>query len=306
MSKPCLEGILIPMPTPFNTDGSVDGGALDTLVEFYISAGVQGLFVLGTHGQAMAMEIEERRGVAEQVVRRVKGRVPIVLHVGTANTFSSVELAKHAASLGVEAIGLVPPYYYPHNDFEIIAHYRRVAEAVQGVPLFIYDNPVTTRVHLTPPKVLNLLEVVPDICGIKVSFSGFEELIQYVRKLPDSVGVFPGSILSLYPGYSLGIRGAIHPPTSPFPEICVKMFQALKNGNHAEAQAVHNRIVQVLGVIARFAADHGRAVFFEAMRLRGLPIRRFPRWECAPFTDQERRDFKETLDAVGIQVAIPF
>lgn len=305
MTRPRFEGILIPMPTPFHEDGRVDEGALEALVEFYISAGVQGVFALGTHGQGMVMEIEERKRVAEVIVRRVKERIPVILHVGTANTLSSIELAKHGTALGVQAIGLVPPYYYPHNDYEVIAHYKSVSKAVPDVPLFVYDNTVTTRVHLTPPKLLRLLEEVPDICAVKASFSPFEELVRYVRRLPDSIGVFPGSILALYPGYSLGMRGAIHPPSSPFPELCVKLFRAVKEGKLAEAQTVNHEIVAILDVIQRFTGEHGRAVFLEAMRLRGLPVKRFPRWECLPFTDRERKEFREALEAVGVKAALP-
>lgn len=305
MSGPRFEGILMPMPTPFHEDGRVDEGALEALVEFYVSAGVQGLFALGTHGQGMVMEIEERKRVAEIIVRRVKERIPVILHVGTANTFSTIELAKHGAALGIQAIGIVPLYYYPHNDYEVIAHYKNVSNAVPGMPVFIYDNTVTTRVHLTPPKVLRLLEEVPDICGIKASFSPFEELVRYVKKLPDSVGVFPGSILALFPGYSLGMRGAIHPPSSPFPELCVKLFRAVKEGNLAEAQKTNHELIAILDVIERFTGEHGRAIFLEAMRLRGLPVKRFPRWDCLPFTDRERKEFREALQAVGVKVALP-
>jgi len=303
MANPHFEGILMPMPTPFHEDGRVDEEALDALIEFYIASRVDGIFALGTHGQGMVLELDERKKVAERVVRRVNHRIPVVVHVGTANTFSSIELAKHALGLGVDAIGLVEPYYYPHNDWEIYAHYRKVAEVIKGTPLFIYDNPETTRLHLSPTKVLKLLDTVPDICGIKVSFSTFDELMEYVRKMPKTLGVFPGSILSLYEGYSLGIRGAIHPPTSPFPELCVKMYQALKRKDIAEAHAALDQIVAYLSVVDQFRGNHGRAVFFEAMRLRGLPIKRFPRWECAPFTDQERRDFKAALEKIGLPLA---
>jgi dihydrodipicolinate synthase/N-acetylneuraminate lyase len=305
MANPQLEGILMPMPTPFHDDSTVDYDALDALVEFYIASGVNGLFVLGTHGQGMVLENDERKKIAERVVRKAAHRLPIVIHVGTANTVSSIELAKHAAALGVDAIGLVEPYYYPHNDFEIYAHYRRVAEAIPGVPLFIYDNPETTQLHLSAPKVLKLLETVPNICGIKVSFSTFDELMQYVRKMPKTLGVFPGGILSLYQGYSLGVRGAIHPPTSPFPELCVRLYQALKKNDFTAAHAAHDQIVTLLGVIQEFSKDHGRGVFFEAMRLRGLPVKRFPRWDVVPFTDQERGTFKEALEKIGISFLIP-
>ncbi len=306
-TKTKLEGILIPMPTAFKEDGGVDENGVDALVDFYIGAGVQGFFALGTHGQGMVLEIDERKKVAERIVRRVRGKVPIVLHVGTANTYSSIELARHAASLGVDAIGVVPPYYYPHNDYEVYAHYKAIAQSVPGAPLFIYDNTETTHVHITPPKVLKVQEwIAPSpLAGIKVSFLPFDQLLGYAFKLPSSIGIFPGSIFSLYGAYSVGVRGAIHPPSTPFPELCVKMFLALKEGKTEEARKVHDQLAAVMQVVGRYMPEHGRGVFGEIMRMRGLPVRRFPRWECAPFTAQEREELRKGLLETGISLPLP-
>jgi len=297
-----FEGILMPMPTPFMEDGAVDERGLDAVIDFYLGAGVQGVFALGTHGQGMVMELDERRKAAEQIVRRVNGKASIVLHIGTANTYSSIDLARHGAGLGVDALAVVPPYYYPHNDYEVFAHYQAIAKAVPGVPIFIYDNTETTHVHITAAKALKIQEMISPskLAGIKVSFLPFDALLDYVVKLPSSIGVFPGSIFSLFSGYSLGVRGAIHPPSSPFPELCVKMFLALKNNKLEEARKAHDALVPVLQVVSRYLPQHGRATFGEIMRLRGLPVRRFPRWDCLPFTGQEREDLKKALVEAGV------
>jgi dihydrodipicolinate synthase/N-acetylneuraminate lyase len=306
-AKAKIEGILIPMPVAFKRDGGVDDKGVDALTDFYLAAGVQGFFALGTHGQGMVMEIEERKKVAERIVQRVRGKVPVVLHVGTANTLSSIDLAKHAAGLGVDAIAVVPPYYYPHNDWEVYAHYKAIAKSVPGVPLFIYDNTETTRVQITPPKVLKIQEAISPspLIGIKVSFVPFDFLLGYVFKLPPSIGVFPGGIFSLFSGYSLGVRGAIHPPTTPFPEICVKMFLSLKEGKLDEARKLHDQLAAILQVIGRYLPEHGRGVFGEVMRMRGLPVERFPRWECAPFTDKEREELRKGLIEAGVSLPLP-
>jgi len=179
-----------------------------------------------------------------------------------------------------------------------------VAEAVPDTPIFIYDNTLTTRVHFTPAKVVKLLETVPNICGIKASYSPLAEIIDYVKTLPDQIGVFPGSILFLLPGYSLGVRGAIHPPTSPFPEICVQLYRALKANDLAAAHAVHDKIAELNLFMEGYSGEHGRAVMFEAMKLRGLPVKKFPRWECKPFTDLERGAFREGIERIGIELVL--
>lgn len=301
-----LEGILIPMPTAFKEDGAVDDSGCDALIDFYVGAGVQGFFALGTHGQGMVLELDERKKVAERIVSRVRGRIPVVLHIGTANTYSSIDLAKHAAGLGVDSIAVVPPYYYPHNDYEVYAHYKAIAKSAPGVPLFIYDNTETTHVHITPPKVLKIQEAIAPsaLAGIKVSYISFDALLGYVFKLPPSVGVFPGGIFSLYPGYPLGVRGAINPPTTPFPETCVKMFLSLKEGNLEEARKAHDQLARIMNVIGRYLPEHGRGVFGEVMRMRGLPVKRFPRWECAPFTEKEREELRNGLREAGVSLAL--
>jgi dihydrodipicolinate synthase/N-acetylneuraminate lyase len=301
-----IEGILIPMPTSFKEDGAVDEAGTDALTDFYINAGVQGFFALGTHGQGMVMEHDERKRVAERLVRRVAGKVPIVLHIGTANTYSSIDLAKHAVGLGVDAIAVVPPYYYPHNDAEVYAHYKAIAKSVPGTPMFIYDNTETTHVHITPPKVLKVIEAIAPnpLAGVKVSFLPFDQLLGYCFKLPKSVGIFPGSIYSLFAGYSLGVRGAINPPTTPFPELCVKMFLGLKHGKLEEARKAHDQLAAIMNVVGRYLPEHGRVVFGELMRMRGLPVPRFPRWECAPFTDKERQELRQGLIDTGVSLPL--
>jgi dihydrodipicolinate synthase/N-acetylneuraminate lyase len=296
-----LEGILMPMPVAFKNDGAIDSAGTDAIIDFYLASGVHGFFPLGTHGQGMVMEIDERKKVAEQIVNRVRGRVPVVMHIGTANTYSSIDLAKHAAGLGVDAIGVVPPYYYPHDDYEVYAHYKAIANSVPGVPLFIYDNTETTHVEITPPKANKIIEAIAPnpLAGIKVSFIAYDKLLGYVYQLPKTVGVFPGGIFSLYTGYSIGVRGAIHPPSTPFPETCVRMYEALKAGNLQAAQKEHDLLTRLMQVVGRFLRTHGRGVFGELMRMRGLPVERFPRWECAPFTEKDRAELKEGIAKTG-------
>src|SRR6266498_518699 len=218
-----IEGILMPMPVAFKKDGAIDHAGTDAIIDFYLDAGVHGFFPLGTHGQGMVMEIDERKKMAEQIVNRVRGRVPVVMHIGAPNT----------------------------------------------------------------------------LAGIKVSFIAYDKLLGYVFQLPKSVGVFPGGIFSLYSGYSVGVRGAIHPPSTPFPETCVKMYEALKSGDLKAAQKEHDLLAALMQVVGRFLRTHGRGVFCELLRLRGLPVERFPRWETPPFTDKDRTDLKEGLAKAG-------
>ena len=116
-----IKGIVIPVITPFEHDGTADEPMLRKLVDFYVEAGVQGLFMLGSSGQGPAMSMAERKRTAEIAVDQNAGRAPLIVHVGTADAESTVELARHAAEHGVDGIGVIPPYYYL-RPFGVRAH----------------------------------------------------------------------------------------------------------------------------------------------------------------------------------------
>src|SRR5512142_2557982 len=107
-----IRGVLLPIITPFDEKGRGDEQIMRELVDFHIKASVQGLFVLGSTGQGPAMSIEERKKAAAAVLDQARSRVPIVIHVGTADAESTAELAAHAAAQGADAVAVAPPYYY--------------------------------------------------------------------------------------------------------------------------------------------------------------------------------------------------
>src|SRR5262245_51490256 len=116
-----IRGVLLPIITPFDEKIRVDEQVMRQLVDFHISAGVQGLFVLGSTGQGPAMTIEERKQAAAITLAQARSRVPVIIHVGTADAGSTVELAEHAAAHKADAVGIVPPYYYSdHTEYEIL------------------------------------------------------------------------------------------------------------------------------------------------------------------------------------------
>ena len=108
-----FRGIYIPLITPFSDDGEVDFDALSDTTEFMIERGVHGLFVLGSTGMGPVMTTEQRIATAEFVLKQVRRRLPVIMHVGTADVQTTVALAKHADGLGVEAVAAVPPFTIP-------------------------------------------------------------------------------------------------------------------------------------------------------------------------------------------------
>ena len=242
-----FRGVLLPIITPFDDKVRIDEEIMRELVDFHIAAGVHGLFVLGSTGQGPAMSTEERKTTAAVALDQAKGRVPVVIHVGTADTQSTVALAEHAAANKASAIAIVPPYYYSdHSEYEIVAHYKAVANAVP-LPIFIYENPKYSGISVPPGFAVRMKEQGPTLKGIKVAY-GQGALLEYVRLLPD-VAVFTGNA-DLFGLVPFGLAGMINPPTSFVPELCVELFRALDAKDYPRAVEAQRRVDTAARLVA--------------------------------------------------------
>ena len=292
-----IRGVLLPIITPFDDRVRVDEEMMRQLVDFHINAGVQGLFVLGSTGQGPAMTIEERKQAAAIVLDQAKKRIPVVIHVGTADAWSTTDLAEHAAARGADAVAIVPPYYYSdHTEYEIIAHYRAVHRAV-SLPIYIYENPKYSGISIPPGFALRMKEQVPALKGIKVAY-GQGALLEYVRLLPD-VSVFTGNA-DLFGLVPFGLAGMINPPTSFVPELCVALFKALDSKDYIAAVEAQKRVDAAARIVASRLRKWGRVPLQEVYRMRGFAVKRFPKWETEQMPKEEIAKLERELREAGV------
>jgi dihydrodipicolinate synthase/N-acetylneuraminate lyase len=292
-----IRGVLLPVITPFDEKVRVDEQMMRQLVDFHIKAGVQGLFVAGSTGQGPAMTIDERKQAAAVALDQTKKRVPVVVHVGTADAWSTTELADHAAAHGADAVAIVPPYYYSdHTEFEIMAHYKAVHKAVP-LPIYIYENPKYSGISIPPGFALRMKEQVPALKGIKVAY-GQGALLEYVRLLPD-VSVFTGNA-DLFGLVPFGVAGMINPPTSFVPELCVELFTALDKQDYRRAVQAQKKVDTAARIVAARLRKYGRVPLQEVHRMRGFAVKRFPKWETEQMPKDEIAKLERELRDEGI------
>lgn len=292
-----LRGVLLPVITPFDEKVRVDEQMMRSLVDFHIKAGVQGLFVLGSTGQGPAMTTEERKQTAAVALDQTNKRVPVVIHVGTADAWSTTELAEHAAAHGADAVAIVPPYYYSdHTEFEIIAHYKAVHKTV-SLPIYIYENPKYSGISVPPGLAVRMKEQVPALKGIKVAY-GQGALLEYVRLLPD-VSIFTGNA-DLFGLVPFGLAGMINPPTSFVPELCVALFKLLDDKNYDAAVEAQKKVDAAARIVAVRLRKWGRVPLQEVFRMRGFPVKRFPKWETEQMPKEEIAKLERELREAGI------
>ncbi len=293
----------MPILTPFDDDGELDEPMGCELADFLIGAGVHALFLLGSFGQGPVMRPDQRKRFAEIIIKHVRGRVPVIVHVGTADAYSTAELGLHAKSLGCDAIAVVGPYYYSdHTEYEILEHFKEVGARVK-MPMLIYNNPPYSGYDITPAMMLRLRDEVPEIFGTKLSADSLETALSYLSQLPKDFAIF-GLASSLMPGALYGMRGTIVPPWVAYPELAVSLWNALEEKKLAEALTLQMKLNELQTALRPLGKIYGRAVQCETVRARGFAVKKFPRWTTKPLSSEHRQVLVGALRKAGLSVAV--
>ncbi|HET7268298.1 MAG TPA: 4-hydroxy-tetrahydrodipicolinate synthase [Oleiagrimonas sp.] len=174
-----LEGIYVPLVTPFNGNGEVDVATLETLVDAMINKGVAGICACGTTGEYYALSDAERVQVLETVHRASAGRVPLIAGIGDMSTRRSIERAAGAKAIGYDSLLLSPPPYSLPDQAGIRAHFEYVAEHCD-LPIIIYNFPARTGVNVEFDTVAALARH-PNIIGIKESSGDFSQALRMLQ-----------------------------------------------------------------------------------------------------------------------------
>lgn len=289
-----VKGLVIPIPAVFDGKGEIDLPMMEKLTDWYLDADVHGFFILGSQGQGPACRIDQRKAVAETVVRRVNRRVPCIVQIGAVEPYTSIELGLHAKQIGADAVGVVGPYYYSdRNEWELIEHYKVVDKAVD-MPMLLYNNPEYSGYPITPALMTKLREAVPNIFAAKLAMGNIDQAIQYLRVLSREFIIFI-PITQMLPGMLIGVAGSIaagSPVTVP--EIGVQLIEAIWAKDFDRAQKIQ---VLLLGHNERMAPirAYGRRVTLEGLRLRGLAVREYPRWPTKPLSAEHQRLYEDNM-----------
>jgi len=290
-------GIFPALLTPFTPGGErVDEDQLRQYVEFLIARGVQGLFVNGTNGVGPLLSLEERKRVAEVVVKQVRGRLPVLVQAGAISTAEAAELAKHAQEIGAAGVALVAPYYFEHDEPALAAHFGRVASLIGDFPVFLYHIPANARNDLKPALVRQLAERYPNIVGIKDSSKDFNRLLDYLGLLPAGFKVFVGTDSLVLPALVMGANGAVTGVGNVFPEVMVQLYEAFLADDLDRAREIQFQVIRI-----REALKGGPplSTSYFALNWRGLPFGAV-RPPFRPLTREEEEKVKRALEGLNL------
>lgn len=247
-----IEGILPALITPMNGAGEINPAVLQKLVNHLFDQGVAGLYLCGTSGEGLLLSVAERQRVVELVIEAAAGRGKLIVHVGAIATEDSVALARHAEKAGADGVSSVPPFAYGRDVAGMELHYRAIAKAC-SLPLYLYNIPSVTSIHVTAEMVRPLLDL-PNIKGLKFSDSNLFAEFRLIE-LGKEFDVFHGCDETLIAALMFGAVGGIGLTYNFMPRLYVELFRRFKAGDMAGANQLQLRASRWIEVFL----SHARA-----------------------------------------------
>jgi 4-hydroxy-tetrahydrodipicolinate synthase len=243
-----LRGTGVAIVTPFRKDFSVDFLSLGKLIKHVSDNGVDYLVVLGTTGESVTLNKDEKNAILNFVIESNEKKLPIIAGFGGNNTNEIVNSIKHYDFTGIDAILSVAPYYNKPNQRGIYAHYKAIAE-VSPVPVILYNVPGRTSVNIAAETVLQLAKDFKNIIAVKEASGNMEQIMTISKNRPSDFLVISGDDLITLPLISCGIDGVISVAANAFPAQYSNLVNLALKGKFKEAWEIQQKMLEIFNTL---------------------------------------------------------
>jgi len=241
-----IQGVIAVPLTPFDQDGNIDYTAIEEIIEFMVGKGIHGIFSCGSISLGPLMKPEERKQVLEFIVKVNRERVPIIAQVGAADTRTAVDLARHAQSLGVDAVASIPPFYIPTDEEDMYEHFKEIKKAVE-IPIYAYNNLWTGKI-ISPRLFRRLVDL--GYQGMKDAGENILLHYNYLRLAPPSFNLLMGNETLALPALTMGVNGFTSGTVNAFPELNLELYRSFKKGELEKAAKLQQKILQLTEILS--------------------------------------------------------
>lgn len=264
------QGIFPAFYACYNEDGSVSAARVKHFAEYLLHKGVTGLYVGGSSGECIYQSVEERKTILEAVMDAVGGKLVVIAHVACNNTADSCELARHAESLGVDAIAAIPPIYFHLPPYAIADYWNTISAAAANTDFIIYNIPQLAGVALST-QLLQEMAKSPRVIGVKNSSMPTQDIQMWLDATERELVVFNGPDEQLISGLAIGATGGIGGTYAVMPELYLKIYECYHAGRMELAREIQNECCRI---IYKMCSCHGNlyAVMKEILRREGMDV----------------------------------
>jgi len=266
-----LTGTGIALITPFESNGNIDFTALSKLVKHVSDGGVEYLVVMGTTGESVTLNKEEKQSILNTVVDANSKKLPIVLGVGGSNTKEVIEQIKQVDTSKVDAILSVSPYYNKPNQGGIYRHYMAIADA-SPLPIILYNVPGRTGSNMTAQTTLRLANHT-NIIAMKEASGNFEQCMIIIKNKPADFLVISGDDALTLPFIGIGMTGVISVIGNAYPDKFSNMVRKALENNFTEARTLHYELLDAMVTIFADGSPGGIKEIMHHLNLCGTHVR---------------------------------
>jgi 4-hydroxy-tetrahydrodipicolinate synthase len=284
-----FEGIWVPLVTPFHHQ-EVDLPCIKKLARAFCDAGVHGLVVCGTTGEAAMLEEGEKAQILAAVQEVVPQDFPVVMGISGSDTRTTVEKLICLEQFGMppSAYLISPPAYVRPSQEGIRLHYEKILAAT-AQPVILYNIPARTGVNMEP-ETIKLLAQHPQVMAIKDCGGKFVESARLLKQT--ELSVFCGDDAMLFDFFIIGAHGAISAAAHLRPDLFVHLFQLSKQGKTADALILFR---QLFPIIRLLFSEPNPAPVKAALSLLGV-LEEELRLPMTPMSHEGKRELANELD----------
>lgn len=289
-----FHGVFPPAITVFDKDEEIDYELTKQHIDFLMDNGADGIIVEGSTGEFFNLNDQERKGLIEEVVSHVGGKVPVLAGVSYCSTRSVIELSRLSERVGADGLLITPPYYYKPNEEELFNYFKSISKAV-SIPIMLYNNPWTTGVHVKPQLLVKMAD---------------EGIIQYVKETHGDVAyvhetfllgkgrptIFFGKDENSLEAFLAGATGWVSGASNVTIKLQKEMYnEFFKGGDIEKAKKIYFKLLPWFFLTER----RGRWISYvkAALNLMGHEVG-VPRLPLLPLSHSELEELKAVLKAI--------
>lgn len=247
------KGVIPAFYACYDEAGEISPDGVQALTKYFVRKGVKGVYVNGSSGECIYQNVEDKKIVLENVMKAAEGKLTVIAHVACNNTKDSMELARHAESLGADAIAAIPPIYFRLPEYAIAKYWNDISAAAPNTDFVIYNIPQLAGVALTAGLFAEMRKN-PKVIGVKNSSMPVQDIQMFKAQAGEDYVIFNGPDEQFISGRVIGAEGAIGGTYGVMPELFLKMDEYVRSGDFGKARKIQYAVNEV---IYKMCSAHG-------------------------------------------------
>ncbi|CAA0163671.1 4-hydroxy-tetrahydrodipicolinate synthase (Dihydrodipicolinate synthetase) [Tenacibaculum maritimum] len=239
------KGVMPAVTTKFTNEDTLDLEMFEVNINAQLEAGVHGIILGGTLGEASTLSDEEKRVLVKETVRIVAGKVPVIMNIAAQTTKEAIEAARKAKEDGASGLMMLPPMRYKADARETIEFFKQTAKTTD-LPIMVYNNPVDYGIEVTLDMFEELLSDCPNIQAVKESTRDISNVTRMKNRFGDRLAILSGVDTLALESLVLGAEGWVAGLVCAFPAETVAIFKLVKAGRFEEAVAIYRWFLPLL------------------------------------------------------------